>query len=160
MHRFINILKDLSICLVSHLFLRFLIWFFRILIHFFKYSSRVYVYFYPHLIDFLYFPIVALFPKQIWTIEVEINSKQILFDSIAAIYANIITAEISKHVCLMPLSPLVPSRIPNILSIHLLLNIWLVHWFMAQSLFRWNTIRSIRKSSMRKRVYAMYQYNQ
>lgn len=110
MHWFTNILKDLSKCLVSHLFLQVLIWFLCILIHFFEYSSRVYVYFYPHLIDFLYFPIVALFPKQILD-EVEINPKQTLSDSIAAIYANIITAEISKHVCLMPLSPLVPSRI-------------------------------------------------
>lgn len=162
MHRFTNILRDPSICLVSHLFLRFLILFLCILIHFDFLTI-------PHasmsifiliLLTFCIFQSLHFFRSKYWTIEVEINPKQTLFDSIAAIYANIITAEISKHVCLMPLSPLVPSRIPNILSIHLSLNIWLVHWFMAQSLFRWNTIRSIKKSSMRKRVYAMYQYNQ
>lgn len=98
------------------------VWF---LIYFFKFSFDFFVFSYtslsiPHasmsifiliLLTFCIFQSLHFFRSKYWTIEVEINPKQTLFDSIAAIYANIITAEISKHVCLMPLSPLVPSRI-------------------------------------------------
>lgn len=117
---------DLLIYWEIHRYVCFLIYSFDFSFYFFAFSytslaiphASMYI-FILILLTFCIFQSLHFFRSKYWTIEVEINPKQTLFDSIAAIYANIITAEISKHVCLMPLSPLVPSRIPNILSIHL-----------------------------------------